>query len=275
MTTYRVGKEHPLFGIGLKIKRAEESLSNLDTEINKFLHNDPRPYRVIGGMDLDSTKYIFKGYGSPPPIRFSILAGEIIHQLRSCFDHMVVALVDYNKGDATNTNLGLPVCGHANSFKDAIGKGKIKGVSKSAATLIESIQPYNSSSPNEHILMAIHKFDIIDKHRLLILFVASTKISENITFKQSELATHFIGPLQRIEVSFSPPDSIIDTEKGSEIFSFTYNQSIPQFYTEADFIFNIAFEKIGMRGFMPVTSTLKMMIDYTRSFMGSFVKEFN
>ena len=55
--------EYRLNGITAKIQRANESVQYLNTQINTYLTGDPRPYTVIGGLDNNCTKYVFKGYG--------------------------------------------------------------------------------------------------------------------------------------------------------------------------------------------------------------------
>jgi len=71
-------------GIAEKLKRSEENIYNLNSEIERFFEESDYP--VLPENDrktlLKAIEY-HKNLVIPP--RFSVLAGETIHHLRSCF----------------------------------------------------------------------------------------------------------------------------------------------------------------------------------------------
>jgi hypothetical protein len=72
----------PLDGGDAKLARAYENIRNLEREIGAFLRDGQYP--VVSDEDPTSTQEAAKLHTSRPvPIRFSILAAEIIHHLRS------------------------------------------------------------------------------------------------------------------------------------------------------------------------------------------------
>src|SRR5438445_13331496 len=99
---------HPLEGIREKLKRADQNIRNLESEISPFIARFPTfEYPVMTpGTDpifTDEQREAWKKFGLEfrerereeiiPP-RFAVLAGEIIHHLRSCFDHLAWQLSD-------------------------------------------------------------------------------------------------------------------------------------------------------------------------------------
>jgi hypothetical protein len=57
-------------------------------------------------------------------------------------------------------------------------EGKIQRVTNpDARTLIKRLQPYNAADPADNPLWLIHDFDIVDKHKELILFVTTKSIA--------------------------------------------------------------------------------------------------
>ncbi|HEX4019533.1 MAG TPA: hypothetical protein VHX63_00170 [Acidobacteriaceae bacterium] len=156
-------------GIVEKLKRTEENVFNLQSEISAFFEKSDYP--VLPENDrkllLKAIEY-HKNLAIPP--RFNVLAGEVIHHLRSSFDHIVwhfsVGATDKDKW------IEFPVFDEQPSKTKDIErfKRKIERVrDPNVIDLIKRLQPYNSADPTDDPLSIIHSFDIIDKHRELIL----------------------------------------------------------------------------------------------------------
>jgi hypothetical protein len=157
---------HPLVGCWAKIERVKEQIHHLNGEIAALLNSGV--YTIAGENQSDRRRYAFKLLGPAVPLRIAVVAGEIVHHLRSCFDHVVWALARKNGlPDAERTN--FPVCQTPEKFKNAVRDGIIKGVSASEHPLIEALQPYRSPDPPNSILQIVHDLDITDKHRLLVV----------------------------------------------------------------------------------------------------------
>jgi hypothetical protein len=156
-------------GIAEKLVRAEENLFNFDGEIADFFQKGDYP--VLPEHDnellLEAIKY-HKNRTIPP--RFGVLAGEIVHHLRSCFDHIVW----HFSAGATDedTWISFPVL--RKKPKNADGRKaferKIERVNNpEVRSLIERLQPHNASDALDDPLLIIHHFDILDKHRELVI----------------------------------------------------------------------------------------------------------
>jgi hypothetical protein len=169
---------HPLDGCWAKIERAKEQIGSLNREITTLLNSGA--YSIVGESQPERCRYAFKVLGPPIPLRIAVIAGEIIHQFRSCFDHVVWALAKKN-GIPDTERIVFPVCGTPEKYERAMRNGIIKGVSDSDRLLIEAMQPYRSSDPPNSILQIVHDLDIADKHRLLVVVTHALLMGNTIT----------------------------------------------------------------------------------------------
>ena len=162
--------DDPLEGIREKLKRADECIFNLDGEINSFF--DEGKYRVIPDQDSQffdvAIDYHFR---RPIPLRFSVLAGEIAHHLRSCLDHLAWQLSSEEERTGRPDRIEFPVFDECPASKDELSRynRKIKGLSKGAKEFIGSFQPYLGPDPTIDPLFIIHEMNRLDKHRELII----------------------------------------------------------------------------------------------------------
>jgi hypothetical protein len=163
------GESHPFAGIAEKLKRANENIVNLDSEIAMFFAGSKYP--VIPQENRQATlKAIQYHKELAIPLRFNVLSGEIIHHLRSCFDHLIWELSSSTY--RTRHRVEFPVLERRPSDKDtrASYKRKIKGIGSSdVKKLIGDLQPYNSPDPRDSLLFVLHNMDITDKHKELLL----------------------------------------------------------------------------------------------------------
>jgi hypothetical protein len=99
-----------------------------------------------------------------------VLAGEIIHHLRSSFDHVVW---HFSTGIAQNNMpVEFPIFSEEPVKKNDLSRfeGKIQRITNPKVIgLIKGIQPYNATDPTNDPLWIIHDFDIRDKHRQLVI----------------------------------------------------------------------------------------------------------
>jgi hypothetical protein len=166
--------KQPLEGINEKIKRSNECICNLDGEIKTFF--DQSDYSVIPNQDDEMFQVVADYHlGRPIPLRFSVLAGEIVHHLRSSLDHLIWQLSSSEKQIRDPTGIEFPIFDVEPIRKDELSRyeRKVEGVSDAnAKTLIKGFQPYSAFRPNpQHSpLFIIHEMDRFDKHRELTLF---------------------------------------------------------------------------------------------------------
>src|SRR4051794_32724896 len=154
----------------------------------------------------------------------------------------------------------FPVCSTADKFKTAVKNGVIKGVSSAHTPLIEAIQPYRTTDPENSILQAIHDLDIADKHRLLVV-VSHTLVMGNtltITRNDAPIASGF-------GIELPPqggyPWAIAD---GVEVHWIPLRGGPnPGFEMETNSSIQISFGQIGTVRRPPLIKTLVAFCEYT------------
>jgi hypothetical protein len=181
-------------GIVEKLKRANECIRNLESEIAEFLapfptFNSPivfdlkgkqRPFTEEQGKAWDNFRYDFMERANKGvPIRIRVLVGEIVHHLRSSFDHVAWQLSSESCRNVNNNRFGIefPV------FKSDPSRDpdearryrrKVKCITNSTALArIDRLQPYWSCDPLNDPLWRIHDMDLTDKHRELTVIVST------------------------------------------------------------------------------------------------------
>lgn len=167
-------------GIILKVNRAFEHLCELDTEMSAW--NEGRHYRFRPEVKANGAKHLFRiVYLDPIPIRWSVLLGEIVHDLRSALDHVVYQLtIDHTRRALGDT--GFPICTTTQAwsqrnrrtesgFDTWTGLHKIRGVGPGPHAFIEALQPYpQRRRPALKSLRDLHDLWNQDKHRLVHLW---------------------------------------------------------------------------------------------------------
>jgi len=128
---------HPLDGCRAKLDRAKETIESLALEISTFESRIPPPFQVT--REHRGNEYVFIASGvATAPLRFAVIAGEIVHHMRSCLDHTIRALVVRN-GNVPSVRHQFPICTSEKQFDEAISRGQIDGISPSAEALVRAV----------------------------------------------------------------------------------------------------------------------------------------
>jgi hypothetical protein len=199
-----------------KIVRAMKQRQSLEAVLTEYRNR--KPYRINsdapGNPKLEITE--------PPPIEISLIAGEVIYQLRSALDHIFFALVEQNypggnvPDDIRNT-CQFPLCanppgGPSNRPsvpRTSFGKKIPTCIPDEAFTVIESLQPYNAQHDARRLLGMLRTFSNIDKHRHLNTTV--TRIDRRHTIKfQNELTSTVLSPMLEDGAELHEPVHFID-----------------------------------------------------------------
>ena len=95
--------------IRLKVERAKQHLRDLEVERDRFMKADP--YRIVHERDAETGHNVYRVYDlKTPPAQIGLIAGDVIHNLRSALDHLVYALVIANGNDPTGEKaIAFPV----------------------------------------------------------------------------------------------------------------------------------------------------------------------
>lgn len=262
---------HPLDGCWAKIERANENIKNLEAEIAAFVQ--PDPYIIAGNVDHQTKECTFVAHAKAIPLRFSVLAGEIIHHLRSSLDHLIWALV-LQRHTSPDFKVQFPICLRAEEFEAARKGGIINGISGSAQAIIERLQPYRNAdwrnTVHDNPLRIIHDLNNTDKHRLLAVVVSAVHIPGQIYFsgKMADTAIAHFAPEQW-------GDELLRTEPdGTKFLTIRFSKMHSELQVNADFRHQVAFEQFGTREIEPVIPSLMHLRDATIKAVRLFGGEF-
>lgn len=175
---------HPFAGIAEKLKRADQNIASLHGEITDFIKSGEYPVlpRPDDKMWQEAVNY---HRSKRIPVRFGVLAGEIVHHLRSSLDHVVWHFSDFPSDEArikAQNVIEFPVFETKPdpSDKNAVKRyeRKIQGITNAQVrSWIEQMQPYNvqPDATNDPLLI-VHNMDRFDKHRELVIVDSSANV---------------------------------------------------------------------------------------------------
>src|ERR1700742_2507819 len=85
-----IPKPHHLAGVIEKHNRSAELFEGLLNEVQRFQAADPAPYKSVGQFDMETWEWVERlKIVEEPPLRFGIILGDIVHNLRSALDQLM------------------------------------------------------------------------------------------------------------------------------------------------------------------------------------------
>jgi hypothetical protein len=186
----------------LKLIRASEHIKRIGQQVAAYSGSDSHTVVTLPhGTDRISVR-------EEPPLGISILAGEVVYQIRSALDHLAFDLVKLNHtggplpanwGDSCFFPLWLNIPKKPtvyNCFSHIL-----PGISKTAFTFIEAAQPYRGGALGNHLRLLAYLSNL-DKHRYLSLTKAMVRRIDNGT-EIDPVATTWIDGQEPVEVERS------------------------------------------------------------------------
>jgi hypothetical protein len=151
----------------LKADRAFEHLEELTRELDRFRQDEPikvstykRPEIGRRFIRVDTKDISDRSY---------LLVGDFAHNLRCVLDHIVWQLVAAATQAVPTRQVQWPVL--AAPDPSTLNR-HTKGAAVPAVAVIESFQPYHAGPDpayKQHPLWQVHKLDIVDKHRRVVI----------------------------------------------------------------------------------------------------------
>lgn len=158
----------PFRGARLKVMRAEHHLEELEIAA-RVLPNDMAQKFVIAVKD-DTIRLTF--LPERMPLQLSAALGDCIHNLRSAFDHVAVAMTAPPIGSGDPDKASLPTGADKEDYKRN-RRDKMRGAPGRALDIIDALEPWGGG---KHLLRELHDLDVRDKHKLLVPAIAEMKI---------------------------------------------------------------------------------------------------
>jgi hypothetical protein len=164
--------EPSLDGPRLKLKRANQHLGLLKRHLQRL--RKEHPHRIREQPHAETGQYV-KDIVAPatPPI-WSLIIGDVAHNLRSALDHLAwqLAIVSSPTGNPENEweprQIDWPIYVDPDRYQGTRPVWRLDGLSETLASAVEDCQPYKRWIPPEaDPLWMLHQLSNIDKHRLL------------------------------------------------------------------------------------------------------------
>lgn len=149
----------PIDGSLLKIGRARRHIGEFETELAKYL--DSRPFRVEWA-DAGRSAYSVT-IAREPPIELGLIAGDVVHCLRSALDLLAWQLV-WRTGAEPSRDTAFPISTSEESLERDIER-RLRGARPEATRAVRETKPYRGGNA---VLWALHHLDIEDKHHIVL-----------------------------------------------------------------------------------------------------------
>jgi hypothetical protein len=161
-------QQHRLAGAVEKFNRSKELFDVLRAEMDAFFNGDPRPYATAGTFDRDAWEWVERfQLRQRPPLRFGVILGDCVHNLRCALDHAVwqVTLLD---GGTPDTGTMFPIASQSESQFERMAKARIPGLSPAHRQLVKDAQPYHHrNDAGAHPLAVLADLSNTDKHQIV------------------------------------------------------------------------------------------------------------
>jgi hypothetical protein len=169
---------HPLDGVRAKLARATDHLNAFNAYAAAWL--DESPYVFASKRYDNPPRFVFRIASiKPPDPQMGVIAGDLFHELRSAFDHVVWQLVEQN-GGTPGDHLQFPIFrGSPGNFYKAT-RDLLRDVPLPARRHIKRMQPYvrgNGDKIQTHPLTVVRAINNEDKHRVVLEAVAGIEYS--------------------------------------------------------------------------------------------------
>ena len=165
----------PTLGVNAKLNRGRELLEQLIAEGKSFVDSDA--FEIVPSHNDELTVYEFRVKLLRPPdvVRWAVLIGDAVNNIRSVLDHAVYAVAVHASGQEPpprHTSLQFPIADTANEFSGS-ARRRLHGLPSDAVKTIEVAQPYHG----DPALARLRDLSSTDKHRLLHLIAGMPETS--------------------------------------------------------------------------------------------------
>jgi hypothetical protein len=169
--------KHALFGARVKIDRARALRRDLHESMKAYLSTDW--YAIEPQIDpTENLALAVIRIKRPVDPTWSVMVGDIVHNLRSALDYLIHELVKVETGShpppAPKGKTQFPICLSPEHF-DKASTAMLEGVGDEARALIRSHQPFATGHGAESPLAILATLSNLDKHRSIQLTAASLK----------------------------------------------------------------------------------------------------
>ncbi len=160
-------------GARLKVERAQHHIADLQEQVSTWLAAASEPQFTQEVLDGGLTHVVRLVHAPETPVGWSLILGDVLHNLRSALDLLAWQAVLAGGGTPTK-HTKFPVHDHnKDKSADKSVTVALKGASSDLVEAIRRFQPYNRCPTREVLrgdaLWLLHRLNIEDKHHLLVV----------------------------------------------------------------------------------------------------------
>jgi len=190
----------PFFSAKLRIERANEHLDVLSKDFDQFLRKNPGEYVAEPNADGVHTVYKIK-FRERFPIKWRVIATEIIEHLRSSLDQATYVTFCLATGQANSNFVAFPFGKTVTDLDNSV-KGRSKDLPPEIQTLVRRFNPYKGG--NDH-LYTLNDLANNCKHEL-VAFVVGAVANFELRAKRTqglEIAEPILWDAEKNEISYA------------------------------------------------------------------------
>jgi hypothetical protein len=232
----------------LKIERSNHHRAELKSVLAAFKASRPYVYRAKCDPETKEIVYSIVEAKDPPPL-LSVIAGDVLQNLRTALDYLICATVIGN-GKTPSTYTGFPILKCVPTTKDEIAsfRRKIEGIGQPAENLLDSIKPYKGG---DETLWRLHRLNNRDKHQLLLTVgIIPRTWNFGAHFRKTRGLDRYIPDAY---LQLAP--GVVALKAGAEIFRDPPNSRVDE---DIQLVLDVAFNEPGIVTGEPVLTVLRM-----------------
>jgi hypothetical protein len=196
---------HVLEQIAAKLARADEHIVEVEQHIERFLAADDR---ALVDYDPPTGQGFRQRHEKRSlPVELSVASGEALHQIRTCLDYLVAALVTRD-GGTPGSKTGFPIFLYEPTTRERhkAYAAQVDGITRQIVLdKIKSWQPYHQGARRRgHWLSILKDLNNRDKHESLLLHVVHVRPELRIETKW--VGSDFEGVTIKVDDGEQPED---------------------------------------------------------------------
>ena len=173
----------------LKLERAEHHFEDFQAEASRYAHSDnfkvvPVVHRTKADNRIETVDYRLRIVNQPDPV-LSVIAGDVLYNLRSALDHLAVGLVPKKyRRDVSFPIESEQIWARKDRrfvVRSPDGRRRFRaatsGMCQEAVRIIGELQPYEPKEVplDARALYQLSRLSNADKHRQLVTFAAGLR----------------------------------------------------------------------------------------------------
>jgi hypothetical protein len=251
-----------------KVDRAKEHLAELKSLVDEF-HTLHRKV-IIFDYDSNAGKYFANvTFPDEPPLKFSVIVGDIAHNLRSALDHLA-----FQFDSALPASRKFPVYSEKGKLLKALKQGLSQRFPRRAWAIIDKQQPcHYGDHYYKRGIYRLHRINIRDKHQLLNLICtilplprASYVKKGRCGIKLTLIPTVPPLPLRVLPTFRVKPGPIRVTARTP--------YKGPNFKVQVKFAFDVGIDEPDFVYLGPAITFVEQMVNATEKILQSFVRAY-